>query len=58
MGFFDNLADDEREVLHELINALIEKLNVQRRLNEDLTRRLDAVNARLELLTLAHYGTL
>lgn len=58
MGFFNNLADDERAMLHELINVLIEKLNIQRRLNEDLTRQLDAVNARLDLLTLAHYGTL
>jgi hypothetical protein len=57
MGFFNGLDDDERGMLHELINALLEKLNVQRRLNEDLARQLDAVNARLELLTLAHYGT-
>jgi hypothetical protein len=58
MSFFNGMDADERGMLHELVNALLEKLDVQRRLNEDLTRRLDAVNARLELLTLAHYGTL
>lgn len=57
MGFFNGLDADERGMLHDLINVLIEKLNVQRRLNEDLVRQLDAVNARLELLTLKHYGT-
>lgn len=58
MSLFNGLDDDERGMLHDLINALLEKLNVQRRLNEDLTRQLDAVNTRLELLTLKHYGTL
>lgn len=58
MSFFSGMDSVERESLYELINALIEKLDVQRRLNEDLTRRLDATSSRLELLTLAHYGTL
>jgi hypothetical protein len=58
MSFFNGMDADERAGLYELINALLEKLDVQRRLNEDLTRKLDSVNARLELLTLAHYGTL
>jgi hypothetical protein len=58
MSFFNGMDADERAGLYELINTLLEKIDLQRRLNEDLTRKLDAVNARLELLTLAHYGTL
>jgi hypothetical protein len=57
MSFFNGIDPDERGMLHDLIGALVDKLNVQRRLNEDLTRQLDAVSARLELLTLQHYGT-
>jgi hypothetical protein len=51
-------SDDERGMLHDLINTFIEKLNVQRRLNEDLTRKLDAANERLRLLDAVHYGVL
>jgi hypothetical protein len=53
LGYMDN---DERGMLHDLIGVLVERLNVQRRLSEDLTRQLEAVNARLELLTCVHYG--
>jgi hypothetical protein len=55
--FPGGLDNNERGMLHDLIGALVERLNTQRRLNEDLTRQLEAVTARLELLTLAHYGT-
>jgi hypothetical protein len=56
--YLGGMDDDERGMLHDLIGVLVEKLNVQRRLSEDLTRQLDAVNQRLELMTLAHYGSL
>lgn len=54
MSFFN--GSDEREMLHDLINVLIEKLNAERRLTEDLTRRLDAATERLQLLELLNYG--
>lgn len=56
MAFFGGLDSVERDSLYELINALIEKLDTQRRLNEDLTRRLEAANERLTVLGLTHYG--
>jgi hypothetical protein len=49
-------SDDERGMLHDLINVLLEKLNVQRRLNEDLSRQLDAANQRLALIDAINYG--
>jgi hypothetical protein len=56
MSFFGGLDSDEREMLHNLIGALVERLNTQRRLNEDLTRALDAAEARLAVLDAVNYG--
>jgi hypothetical protein len=58
MSFFNGIDPDERGMLHDLINTFIEKLEVQRRLNEDLSRRLEAANERLKLLDALHYGVL
>jgi hypothetical protein len=58
MSFFNGIDPDERGMLHDLINTFIDKLNVQRRLNEDLTRQLEAANERLRLLDALHYGAL
>lgn len=58
MSFFNGIDPDERGMLHDLINTLIEKLEVQRRLNEDLSRRLEAADQRLRLLDALHYGVL
>lgn len=56
MTFFSGMDTVERESLYELINALIEKLDTQRRLNEDLSRRLASADERLAILGLTHYG--
>jgi hypothetical protein len=56
MSFFNGMDSDERGMLHDLINVLLEKLNVQRRLTEDLSRQLDAANERIQLLEAAAYG--
>jgi hypothetical protein len=56
MPYQHDCSDDERGMLHDLIHAFIEKLNVQRRLNEDLTRQLDAANERLAVLDARNYG--
>ena len=50
------LEPDERGMLHDLIGVLVEKLNTQRRLSEDLARKLEAAEARLSLLEAVHYG--
>jgi hypothetical protein len=54
--FPDDLAESERAMLHDLINLLLERLDTQRRLNEDLSRQLDAANQRLAVLDTFHYG--
>jgi len=56
MPFFNGMDDDERQMLHDLITTFVQKLNVQIRLNEDLTRQLEAANERLTLLECAAYG--
>jgi hypothetical protein len=56
MSFFNGVDPDERQMLHDLIAVLVEKLNVQRRLNEDLARRLAATEARLAVLDAVNYG--
>jgi hypothetical protein len=56
MSFFNGVDPDERQMLHDLIAVLVEKLNVQRRLNEDLARRLAAAEARLAVLDAVNYG--
>jgi hypothetical protein len=56
MSFFNGLAGDERSDLYELVNVLIERIDVQRRLNEDLVRKLNAAEARLQVLDVANYG--
>jgi hypothetical protein len=58
MSFFNGIDPDERGMLHDLLNVFIEKLEVQRRLNEDLSRQLEAANERLRLLDALHYGVL
>mgnify|MGYP006920610735 CR=1 FL=1 len=54
--YLGHMDDDERQMLHDLIHTFIGKLNVQQRLNEDLSRRLDAATERLALLDALHYG--
>jgi hypothetical protein len=56
MSFFSDLASDEREDLYGLINMLLAKIDTQRRLNEDLVRKLNAADARLQVLDIANYG--
>lgn len=56
MSIFGGLCSDERADLYELINVLLERLDAQRRLNEDMSRRLEAANQRLQLLEAFHYG--
>jgi hypothetical protein len=56
MSFFNGMDAEERDGLYELINALIEKLDTQRRLNEDLSRRLAASDERFRVLGIVHYG--
>lgn len=56
MSFFNGMDSDEREMLHDLINVLLEKLNVQRRLTEDLSRQLEGERERIRLLEAAAYG--
>lgn len=56
MSFFNGLDNDERSMLHDLINTFIEKLNTERRLTADLSRQLEAANERMKLLEAAAYG--
>lgn len=56
MTFFNFMDDDERGMLHDLVNTFITKLNAERRLTADLTRQLDAANERIKLLEAAAYG--
>jgi hypothetical protein len=56
MSYLGGMDHDERGMLHDLIHTFVQKLNVERRLNEDLVRQLDAANARLKLLEATHYG--
>lgn len=50
------LSADERGMMLDLVNTFVMKLNVERRLTEDLTRQLDAANERIRLLEAAAYG--
>lgn len=56
MSFFGGVDPDERETLHELIGLLLERIDTQRRLNEDLTRQLESERERLQVLEALHYG--
>lgn len=56
MSYLGGLDSDERGMLHDLINVFVQKLNAERRLTEDLSRRLDAANERLAVLELLNYG--
>jgi len=56
MSFYNGIDPDEREMLHDLINVFVMKLNVERRLTADLTRELEAARERLALLEAVHYG--
>lgn len=57
MSYLGGLGDDERQMLYDLIHTFVLKLQAAQRLNEDLSRRLDAANERLALLELLNYGT-
>jgi hypothetical protein len=57
MSFFGGLDSVERADLYVLIYLLLERLDAQRRLNEDLLRQLEAERERLRVLELFHYGT-
>jgi hypothetical protein len=56
MSFFNGMDGDEREMLHDLINVFIEKLNVERKRNEDLVREVATMRERVQLLEAAAYG--
>lgn len=56
MAYLGGLDDDERQMLYDLIHTFVLKLQTAQRLNEDLTRRLDAANERLAVLELLNYG--
>jgi hypothetical protein len=56
MSFFNGMDPDERGMLHDLINLLLERIDTQRRLSEDLARQLAAANERLQLLEAVNYG--
>lgn len=56
MAYLGGVDNDERQMLHDLIGVLVDRLNVHRRLNEDLRRRLEAAEQRLALLDATHYG--
>lgn len=56
--YLGSLDSDERGMLYDLINTFVCKLNVERRLTEDLTRQLNAANERLKLLEALHYGVI
>jgi hypothetical protein len=58
MSFFNGIDPDERGMLHDLINLLLERINTQRRLNEDLSRQLESERERLRVLNVMHYGVL
>lgn len=49
-------GDDERGMLHDLINVFAMKLHTERRLTADLTRELEAARERLRVLEAVHYG--
>lgn len=56
MSFYNGLDNDERQMLHDLVLTFVQKLNTERRLNEDLTRQLNAANERLKLFEATAYG--
>lgn len=58
MSYLGGIDHDERGMLHDLIHTIINQLNVQRRLNEDLSRELEAARERLRLLDARNYGVL
>jgi hypothetical protein len=58
MSYLGGMDPDERGMLHDLIHTIVNQLNVQRRLNEDLTRDLEAARERLRLLEAWNYGVL
>lgn len=56
MAYLGGLDDDERQMLHDLILTFVQKCNALTRLNDDLTRQLNAANERLTLLEMSAYG--
>jgi hypothetical protein len=56
MAYLGGMDDDERQMLHDLVNVFVCKLNVERRLVADLTRQLEAANERLAVLDARNYG--
>lgn len=56
MSYLGGMDSDERQMLHDLINVFVMKLNTERRLTTDLSRQLEAANERLRVLEAVHYG--
>lgn len=56
MAYLGGVDNDERAMLHDLIGVLVDRLNVHRRLNDDLTRQLEGERERIRLLEAAAYG--
>jgi hypothetical protein len=54
--YLGGMDDDERGMLHDLVHTFVLKLNVERRLNADLSRELEAARERLRVLDAIHYG--
>ena len=56
MSYLGGLDHDERGMLHDLILTFVQKCNALQRLNDDLTRQLEAERERIRLLEAAAYG--
>lgn len=56
--YLGGMDDDERQMLHDLVLVFVQKHNALLRLNDDLTRQLEAANERLKLLDAIHYGVI
>lgn len=57
MAYQHDCSDDERGMLHDLINVFAAKLNTERRLTADLTRENEALKERLAVIEAVHYGS-
>lgn len=54
--YLGNLDDDERTMFQSLIAHFVNRLNDERRLSAELTRKLAACEERISLLEAAAYG--
>jgi hypothetical protein len=52
----DSLGPDERAMFQDLLVHFVNALNVERRLTADLTRQLETLRERIQLLEAAAYG--